>query len=315
MQKQEVQIIKPASHEEWLRLRAEGIGSSEVGAIMGLNPYETPLQLWRRRVGLDPAPQENLAMRLGHLLEGAVAQLWEDATKLPIDKSTEGDWIARSVAAPWMQVSPDRLFTYNAEDGAPRQGILECKTTQKKIETDAIPAQWICQLQYQLGVMGLERGALAWLTAGREFGYQEFEFMPDLFDTITKEVETFYNVNINGNQAPEAISGADAKLLYPKENPGMLREATDAGFETYENLVKVRGALKELEEQEAQLVGELQTAMGAAEVLTYKGQKLATWKAPKASKRFDSKAFKEAHPDMYESFTVETPATRRFLLK
>ena len=51
-------IIRPKDRNEWLELRKAGIGSSEVATIVGLNPWETPYQLWRRKLGLDPAKDE-----------------------------------------------------------------------------------------------------------------------------------------------------------------------------------------------------------------------------------------------------------------
>ncbi|EKC56536.1 hypothetical protein OBE_11012, partial [human gut metagenome] len=41
------QIIKYKSREEWLQNRSKGIGASEAGTVLGLNPWETPYQLWR----------------------------------------------------------------------------------------------------------------------------------------------------------------------------------------------------------------------------------------------------------------------------
>ena len=47
-------IIRPASHDEWLRERLKGIGSSDAGTIMGASPFSTPLRLARRPVCLVP---------------------------------------------------------------------------------------------------------------------------------------------------------------------------------------------------------------------------------------------------------------------
>ena len=66
-------ILKPATHEEWLEERSKGIGSSEVGTIMGVNHFDTPYRLWRRKVGIDGPVESNEAMEMGHLLEPAVA--------------------------------------------------------------------------------------------------------------------------------------------------------------------------------------------------------------------------------------------------
>ena len=35
------QIIRPADRQGWLAQREKGIGSSEVGTILGVNPWET----------------------------------------------------------------------------------------------------------------------------------------------------------------------------------------------------------------------------------------------------------------------------------
>jgi hypothetical protein len=51
------------------------VGASELGAIMGCDPYTTPLQLWRRKRGLDPATVANAAMAVGTALEGPVVAL------------------------------------------------------------------------------------------------------------------------------------------------------------------------------------------------------------------------------------------------
>ena len=62
-------ILKPATHEEWLEERSKGIGSSEVGTIMGVNHFDTPYRLWRRKVGIDGPVESNEAMEMGHLLD------------------------------------------------------------------------------------------------------------------------------------------------------------------------------------------------------------------------------------------------------
>ncbi len=74
-------IIRPKDRAEWLEYRKDGIGSSEVATILGLNPWETPFyQLWRRKKGWTPPSDETFAMKAGHYLEDAVSQFWADAT-------------------------------------------------------------------------------------------------------------------------------------------------------------------------------------------------------------------------------------------
>jgi putative phage-type endonuclease len=103
-------IIRPKSHSEWLKLREGGIGSSEIATIVGLNPWETPYQLWRRKVGIDPPKEQNFAMKAGHYLEDAVSMFWADETGLQVIKSSAGDWVIRDNEKPHLQVSPDRTY-------------------------------------------------------------------------------------------------------------------------------------------------------------------------------------------------------------
>ena len=53
----------------------------------------------------------------------------------------------------------------------------------------------------------------------------------------------------------------------------------------------------------------------AASLQTIDGRTLATWKAAKASNKFDAKLFEQSMPDVYKSFIREVPGSRRFLLK
>ena len=59
----------------------------------------------------------------------------------------------------------------------------------------------------------------------------------------------------------------------------------------------------------------IKLGFGDAEAISYGGQTLATWKAPKPSMKFDDKAFKAAHPEMVSEFSKEVQGARRFLLK
>ena len=156
-------IIRPKSREEWLEVRKSGIGSSEVATIVGLNPWETPYQLWRRKVGIDPPKEENFAMKAGHYLEDAVSRFWADETGRKVIKRSAGDWIIRDNKHPFLQVSPDRTYWLGESRANDDKGILECKTTQMSIDADDLPKHWFCQVQYQLGVAGYTQGSLAWL--------------------------------------------------------------------------------------------------------------------------------------------------------
>lgn len=309
-------IIRPKNREEWLEVRKNGIGSSEVATIVGLNPWETPYQLWRRKIGLDAPKDENFAMKAGHYLEDAVSLFWQDETGNEVIKRSAGDWIVQSSDKPFMQVSPDRTFwlTNDRHPNAPK-GILECKTTQYTIDPDDLPRYWFTQVQYQLGVAEMTKGSIAWLTQGRAFGYKNLDFVPDFFAWLDDEVSKFWHDCVLGGKEPDLINLDDMLIKYRRHAPGKAIEVGDDILDAYHALKGVKADLDPLLKRKEELEEQIKMAFGDAEAIQFGGETLATFKAPKDSMKFDSKAFQAAHPDLYSQFSTPTPGARRFLLK
>lgn len=309
-------IIRPKDRAEWLEHRKHGIGSSEVATILGLNPWETPYQLWRRKKGLDTPKDETFAMKAGHYLEDAVSQFWADATGREVIKSSAGDWLIVNNEREFLRASPDRTYWI---PGLPKsnenKGILECKTTQMSIDADDLPKHWFCQVQYLLGVSELTQGSLAWLCSGREFGYKDIAFVEDFYGWMTEEIERFWVDNILGGIEPAATSVADVVTKYARHTEGKIIEVSDEMLTVYTRLKEVRAEIAKAEAEKEELEAKIKIGFGDAEAISYGGQTLATWKASKESAKFDSKAFCQAHPDLAQSFTKTIPGTRRFILK
>ena len=307
-------ILRPSTHAEWLEARKRGIGSSEIGTICGLNPYETPYQLWRRKMGIDSPKEETFAMKAGHYLEDAVAQFWQDATGRTIIKSSAGDWLIRNDKKEFLQVSPDRTY-WLSDKRNHEKGILECKTTQRTIADDDIPKAWFCQLQYQLGVAEMEQGSLAWLSAGRDFGYKDLAFVPDFYDWLCDEASRFWVDNVIGCKEPEVVNVADVLLKYSTHTADKTIECDDELFLEYSKLKQIREEIKRLEEHKENIENAIKMRMQDAEKISYSGMTLATWKRGKDSQKFNAKRFCACNPQLAEEFTELIPGSRRFILK
>lgn len=74
----------------------------------------------------------------------------------------------------------------------------------------------------------------------------------------------------------------------------------------------VRGRLDDLKVIENTLVEKIKLALGEAEAGLVEGHRVVTWKTV-TSRRVDTKALREAHPDVADAHTVET-VSRRFVL-
>ena len=308
-------IIRPKDRNEWLDYRRAGIGSSEIATIVGLNPYETPYQLWRRKIGLDEPKSETFFMKAGHYLEDAVSQFWSDATGRQIIKASAGDWIVRNDDKPFVQVSPDRTYWLDDNRSNDNKGILECKTTQRAIDADDLPKTWFCQVQYQLGGAEIQQGSIAWLTAGREFGYQDLTLVPDFYAWLVEEAERFWVDNVMGGKEPDCANVQDVLIKFNRHTDSKVIEVGDEIMQAYNQLKDVRSEISKLEEQKEALEAKLKMGFGDAEAISYGGNTLATWKAGKDSEKFDAKAFQADYPELAKQYTKSVKSSRRFLLK
>jgi predicted phage-related endonuclease len=65
------------------RTRPIGIGGTDIGAILSLSPYKTPLELWSELVSGDiPANRDLLHLRYGQHTESFVASEYERCSNL-----------------------------------------------------------------------------------------------------------------------------------------------------------------------------------------------------------------------------------------
>lgn len=303
--------IYPTDHEAWLSLRGTGIGSSDVGTILGVNPYCTPYQLWLRKLGKMPPVKENNDMMLGHALEPVVADLYAKATGNAIQKDTEGDWCAKSDKADFLIASPDRICT-SAVDGS--DILLECKTTRNTISQ--IPDYWMCQVQYLLYITELEKGALAWLTNGHDFGYIDIVRNDKFCEKVVEKVERFWRDNIIGGKEPKAINADDIMLMFPKSEKGKIAQASDDMRDDYDRLNELHRQIDALTKEQTAIIDKMKMQTADAEKLAYGDKILGAFRGgiAKTTTEFDLQRFEAENPDLYAKYCsqVESVSKRSF---
>lgn len=308
-------IVKPKNRDKWLDERRSSIGSSEIATIIGMNPFQTPYQLWRLKLGIDKPAEENFFMKAGHYLEDAVSHFWEDETGKKVIKSSAGDWLMRDKERKYMTCSPDRTYwlSDNKKDG---KGILEIKTTQRKIDENDLPKHWFCQVQWQLGIAGLDNASLAWLTSGRDFGYKYIELDKDFFLFLREQCERFWTDNIIGKKEPDAICVQDVLLRYPKSTIDKSVVADGDIMQACSDIKGLAEKIDELAEQREALESKIKMFIGDAEYLTdTAGNTLCSWKSSKNSTKFDYKRFEKEHPEECNPYIIDTQGSRRFMVR
>ena len=93
--------------EEWLKERSNGIGSSEVSVIMGLNPWKTPYELYHEKVTGESTFKGNEATDHGTKTEPEARKYFEDMT----GKTVKEVGLVIDNDRPYLRVSPDGMIT------------------------------------------------------------------------------------------------------------------------------------------------------------------------------------------------------------
>lgn len=151
-------IIQIESRDEWLKARqAQGIGGSEAGAVLGVNKYQSNVDLWELKTGRREPPDlsENAAVQFGKYAEPLLRDLFKQDYPEYIVNYHEF-WIYVNDQYPFIFATLDGELT--APDGS--RGILEIKTTtiQNKSQWDEwdgrIPDSYYAQILHQMAATG-----------------------------------------------------------------------------------------------------------------------------------------------------------------
>lgn len=294
------------SRADWEAARCGRIGASDVGAIVGVSHFATPLQVWHRLATGERVP-ESVAMKMGHMLEPVVAQLWAEESGDAMIEGSDRDFIVTNDDYGFASVSPDRYFA--GRDG--REYVVECKTTSLRVDEECLPKSWYCQLQYQLAVTDLPRGVIAWLSNGREFGHVDYERNDEFCDWLLKRVEDFWE-SLQSGAAPEATP-EDADFVFKKLGvPGSTTTASPETIAAITRYRELRDAVRDAEAEMDNLAKSIKLAMGSSECLVADGNTLATWKVRKGSRTIDAKKLKENYPQAYDACARSSEQTRVF---
>jgi putative phage-type endonuclease len=178
---------KGLSRSEWLAVRKQGIGGSDAAAAVGLNPYQSQLELWMIKTGRfsedngdtpdvnnhsSVIPDIDSKMYWGQVLEPIVAQHYTKVTGRKVRKVNAILQHADSDKS-WMLANIDYRVV-----GSDEVQLLECKTAGEygaKLWKDGVPEYVQCQVQHQLAVTGLQAADVCVLICGQQLKIYRIE--------------------------------------------------------------------------------------------------------------------------------------------
>lgn len=282
--------------EEWLKKRKEGIGASEIGAVLGLNKYKTPYDVWLDKTSRDIIEIiETPAMRRGTRMEEIVAEEYV---------AYSGNQVRRDNK---MRIHPTHKFLFASLDriildkGDSRGvGVLECKTVSfqtKKAWEDEIPLYYYAQLQQQLAVTGYTWGEIALLVADTfDLTVLPFQRDDEFIASMEQAAYEFWNTNVL-QKIPPPMQVADFEAVYTKDERKVV--ATEDIIKIVGRSGDLKEQIKSLKEQKDSADEAIKIFMGEKTHLICEDKVIATWKT------IEKKGY-EVKPTSYRSLIIKS---------
>ena len=306
--------------------RRKYLGGSDIGAILGVSKYKTPLDVWMEKTGKAENAATNLPIRFGHFAEEFVAQEYVRATGYQLLKS-QGD-ITHS-EHPFLMGHVDRFVVTDTESssicasqGSTTNHLLECKTANPytlsqwgEAGSDEVPLSYLAQCHWYLCITQLARCDLAVLFGNSEFRIYRIHADRELQNALVDKAVSFWQEHVLKNIPPAPQSTLDCQVLFKNETAGKAIEAQAQTAALIAQFTKLTEQIHHAELQVEAIKKSVMENMQDAQELTYQGQVLATWKKPKPSLRFDTKRFEHEHPELVSLYQKPIQNSRRLVIK
>jgi len=255
-----------------------------------------------------------LATRFGTHAEGFVAAEYERETGRKVQRYNA---MLRHPEAPIIG-HVDRLVVPDGAKVASHKGEirtdlgLEAKTVNQFAAntadwgdggTDEVPAAYLIQCQAYMLLTGCPRWDLAALIGGNaDFRIYHFRADPDLHDMLATEADRWWRAHVLADTPPDPQSEAEARQRWSAHQPGKVADVDAGVADMLRQYAAIKAEMRDLEKQEKALRDQIIPALADAEVVEHGGQKLATFKANKPSRRTDWKTL--AH-DLLERLDLD----------
>lgn len=298
--------------QEWLRERKNYLGGTDLGAIAGLNPYRTALDVYLDKTSDDIACETSPAMRWGNLLEDTIAKEYAEVTGQTIEIEPN------TIYHPSMKFLGANIDRWVGD----KEYVLECKTagfTRGKEwgeeGTDQIPESYLVQVAYYAAICAVPKVDIAVLIGGQDFRIYTYERSKELEDKLIKIACNFWDNHIEKRIPPKCVSTRDTFNLFPQSN----YHEIVAESNIIEKLQELKGAKEEesrIQSTIEKLKTDIQEFMRDYDVLIdNNGNVIATWKNSTPRSFFDLKRFKDEAKDLYLKYSSYTKQSRVFLIK
>lgn len=314
---------------KWHEDRLNGIGGSEASTVLGINPWQTRIQLYNKKVErkIDLSSTDNIRFKLGHVLEPLIADEYAKRTGYiletrPIKIHPDHSFMFANIDRHITIVGKDNEHLLSTENIILDRGILEIKTKGAFInwEGDVIPSYYITQAQHYMSVYEynwVDFAVLDFLKFEikitrvkrdeefiKKLRWEEAKFWDLVQNKTPPEIELSHPVT--EEYLKELFNTSEHEIIDVTNN----EEATENALE----LKNIKESYKDLEEIELSCKNYFMNLMKEADTVIGNGFKF-TLKNNKDSTEFDKEKFKEDNPILYNKYLIPKKGARVFRTK
>lgn len=313
------------------------IGSSQVGTILGLDPWGSQFKVWAQLHGLVPSSGGSAATARGHMLEEAVGARWlAESGWVGCRGPAYGQPPVLNPEVPVLGVHPDVLVWHQPPSAPVRpDAIAEVKTSKwlpATIEargrsfpgwgepgTDQVPRWYAAQ---GVALMVACQVETVWFpvfgTVDDDFRVYRLDRDERLVRGMLAKLTAWYDRHIVRGEYPEPDGSDTTKWVLDRaiRQQGGERPATPEEVASIDLLRRKKATLRDLEAEVERIAQKVKVSMGGAPALAGPdGRPLVRWSAPKSTTRLDLKRLRKERPDLAKEYAEGGPPVRRFTLK
>lgn len=303
----------------WLKSRQDGIGGSDVAAILGDSPWKSPYGLWGEKTqnieakDISQNPRVEAGTRLEPLIREWFQDLHPDLYVFPTD--IEGS-ITTFVSKdrPWAMADLDGI-AIDLDNPKRKPIVVEIKTAHTPYATEwrdpsfgnaAIPKHYLDQVLHYLSVTGWDEAYVCVLIDGWDL--REYHITRDdmLIDSNDAKVDEFWTENVQKRISPPPTTKADGQSIFANHpaSQGIRHLTSEGEQEDFEELIDDWSDAKE-KVQAAEAVLDAATCALKAAIGNDKGVALdsgtITW-VKKTRPKTDTKAMLAEDPDLCHAY-------------
>lgn len=306
------------NEDDWLELRTKGIGGSDIGAILGLNPYSSPLKIYRQKVeGWREDLSDNVNVKKGKELEDLILTNY---VKPYFNK------IGYEVGKPKFMIINGKypFFRANVDGIAFKPGtdyknniIVEIKWVSEwaevnwnKPEYNGVPSSYYAQVQLYMAVTGAKSAIIcALFDKNWEMNYFVVPRDEMFIMTMINKGREFYQYNMLMKMPPRLSYEIDKEAVTEaiKSTPKELTPSKELS-DYIEKYLSNGAKIKKAEEVQAQLKDIILELANKGFCPDSSEHKVKT--SVVSSHRFNSSKFKEDYPELYEQYCEDSESPR-----